>query len=98
MLAWTRQAMLGTHGLEGLLRQVLVPVEPAEQFTRSLKARLVVYRGREAPPVWVLVGALASALLLAAGMAGLVLRLSLVLVGVLAVSRRARRRPGGAGA
>jgi hypothetical protein len=92
MLAWTRQAALGTRSLEGLLQQVLVPVEPAEQFTRSLKARLVVYRGREAPPVWVLVGALASALLLAAGMAGLFLRLGLVLAGLLAVSRRARRR------
>ena len=81
--------------LEGMLRQVLVPVEPSPQFVKRLQGRLVHVRGSDDPNVWTLVVVGVGLMLVAAAWMGLALRLALALVGVLGLlgQRRTARAP-----
>lgn len=79
--------------LEGLLRGVLVPVEPSPQFVTRLRGRLVHVQGRDGPSVWMLAAVGVGLMLLAAAWMGLALRLVLAVVGIFGLlgNRRAAR-------
>ena len=61
--------------LESLLADVLVPVEPSPKFTKRLRARLVNYRGGRPFSGWTAIVVVASVILMAAGMIGMVIRI-----------------------
>jgi uncharacterized membrane protein len=94
MLAWAGQARLSARELEGWLRQALVPVEPSPAFARRLRARLVEVRGNGLPSVWSIIGVLAAVTLFTVGVFGLVLRLVLALMSLLALINRRRHGRG----
>ena len=66
--------------IESLLAEVLTPVEPNSQFVRSLRARLVTYRGRGALSPWMILAVLGTAILLAITSFGILLRLIIGLI------------------
>ncbi len=69
--------------LEDLLTQVLVPVEPDLRFVRTLKARLVTYRGSGMGPVWALAFGVGVATVVTVATLGLTLRVILALLGII---------------
>jgi hypothetical protein len=81
--------------LEGMLRQVLIPVEPSPQFVKRLQGRFVHVRGGSGPTVWTLVVVGVGIMLVAAAWMGLALRLVLALIGMLGLlgQRKAGRVP-----
>jgi hypothetical protein len=81
--------------LEGMLRQVLIPVEPSPQFVKRLQGRLVHVRGSGGPNLWTLVVVGVGLMLMAAAWMGFALRLILALIGVLGMlgQRRTARAP-----
>jgi len=82
--------------IERLLSDVLIPVEPNQEFLQKLQARLVTYRGRKPVNGWMLVAVLATAGLLAISTMGLILRVFVTLgglVGLIANRRRSSSRP-----
>jgi hypothetical protein len=83
---------------EGMLRRVMVPVEPSPQFVTRLRGRLVHVRGG-GPSAWTLVAVGVGLILVAATWMGLALRLALALVGIFGLlgnRRTTRRSPRGA--
>jgi hypothetical protein len=68
--------------LEGMLRRVLVPVEPSPQFVTRLHGRLVLVQGRGGADVWTLVVVGVGLVLLVAAWLGFALRLVLAFVGI----------------
>jgi len=81
--------------LEGMLRQVLIPVEPSPQFVKRLQGRLVHVRGGGGPTIWTLVVVGVGLMLVAAAWMGLALRLVLALIGMLGLlgQRKTSRVP-----
>ncbi len=77
--------------LEAWLAQVLVPVEPNPRFLRRLRARLVIYQGRGLFSGWMMVVVLATALLLAITMLGLLIRLLLGWLNLIGMIGRKKR-------
>ncbi len=94
----THQPSVSRKQLENLLAQVLVPVEPDLRFVRTLKARLVTYRGSRIGPIWALAFGVGVATVTTVAVLGLTLRVILALAGVIgSVSRQrgeAGARPG----
>jgi hydrogenase/urease accessory protein HupE len=85
--------------LEGMLRRVLVPVEPSPQFVTRLRGRLVHLRGGDGPSVWTLVAIGVGLILVIATWMGLALRMALALVGIFGLlgnRRTTRASPRGA--
>lgn len=80
--------------IEGLLKAVLVPIEPDVQFIRRLKARLVRYEGRGMSPVWAVAAGLAVATLLVLTSLGIALRLLLALLSIFGERGGGRRAEG----
>jgi hypothetical protein len=87
-------AKLGKRQLESWLEQALVPVEPSARFLKRLRARLVTYHGGRLFSGWMVIVVLASALLLALTLVGVLLRITLAGVALIAALVRRRRRPG----
>lgn len=86
-----RRPRFSLDQLEHLLGEALVPVEPSRDYSHSLRARLVTYRGQGLPSTWVVVAVLGTSVLLAAGALGFLLRILFSLFGVVTLlSRRWR--------
>jgi hypothetical protein len=87
--------MFSEEQLEGMLRQVLIPVEPSPQFVKRLQGRLVHVRGGGGTNVWTLVVIGVGLMLVAAAWMGLALRMILALIGMLGLlgQRKAGRLP-----
>jgi len=81
--------------LEGMLRRVMIPVEPNPQFVVRLRGRLVHVRGGNGPNLWTMVAIGVGLMLVAAAWMGLALRLILALAGVFGLlsQRRPARAP-----
>ena len=81
--------------LEGMLRRVIIPVEPNPQFVVRLRGRLVHVRGGNGPNLWTMVAIGVGLMLVAAAWMGLALRLILALAGVFGLlsQRRSARAP-----
>ena len=81
--------------LEGMLRRVLVPVEPSPQFVTRLRGRLVRVQGRDGPSAWTLALAGFGMILVIAAWTGLALRLVLAFIGIFGLlGKRSTRRTG----
>ena len=76
--------------LEGMLRRVMIPVEPNPQFVVRLRGRLVHVGGGDGPDLWTMVAVGVGLMLMAAAWMGLALRLILALAGVLGLLRQRR--------
>ena len=87
--------MFSEEQLEGMLRQVLIPVEPSPQFVKRLLGRLVHVRGGGGTTVWTLVVIGVGLMLVAAAWMGLALRMILALIGMIGLlgQRKAARLP-----
>jgi hypothetical protein len=87
--------MFSEEQLEGMLRQVLIPVEPSPQFVTRLQGRLVHVRGSDGPNVWALVVVGVGLMLMAAAWMSFALRLILALIGLFGLvgQRRTTRAP-----
>jgi hypothetical protein len=81
--------------IEGMLRRVMIPVEPNPHFVLRLRGRLVHVRGGSGPDVWTMVAIGVGLMLVAAAWMRLALRVFLALVGALGVlsQRRSARAP-----
>lgn len=79
--------------LEGLLEAALVPVEPDQQFTRRLRARLVRYEGEGMSPIWAVAAGLGIATLLVVASMGVALRLLLALLSLIGDRGNRSERP-----
>jgi len=80
--------------LEDLLAQVLVPVEPDLRFVRTLKARLVTYRGPGMGPIWGLAFGVGVATVVTVATLGLTLRVILALLGIIGSVSRGKQEAG----
>jgi hypothetical protein len=87
-------ASVSRQRLETLLAQVLVPVEPDLRFVRTLRARLVTYRGEGMGPIWMLAFGVGVATVVTVATLGLTLRVVLALLGVLGLLSRRRKETG----
>ena len=85
---------ISTKDLETWLSNAFIPIEPSEVFIKKLRARLVRYRGRQPFSAWMVVGAIAMALMLLLTWLGLALRVVLLIMSLLGFMDR-RRRGGG---
>jgi len=87
--------MFSEEQLEGMLRQVLIPVEPSPQFVKRLQGRLVHVGGGGGTTVWTLVVIGVGLMLVAAAWMGLALRMILALIGMIGLlgQRKAARLP-----
>lgn len=89
-------ASLSKNRMEELLSDIFVPVEPSVQFVRRLRARLVTYSGEGPFSGWMIVGVIATAILLAVTSVGLIIRILLAwvsLIGLLSSRRRMKSEP-----
>jgi len=77
--------------LEGMLRRVMIPVEPNPQFVVRLRGRLVHVRGGDGPTLWTMVAIGVGLMLVVAAWMGLALRLILALVGAIGLLSQRRR-------
>lgn len=82
---------LSTNDLETWLSKAFVPIEPSERFIKKLRAKLVRYHGKQPFSAWVIVGALAMALMLVLTWFGLLLRIFLLVVSLLGFMDRRKR-------
>ena len=74
---------ISRRDLEQRLTAALVPVEPNQDYLKTLQARLVTYRGRQPINGWVIFAVLATAAVLAISALGLVVRLLVSLAGMI---------------
>jgi len=81
--------------LEALLADVLVPVEPNPRFSKRLRARLVNYRGGRPFSGWTAIVVVASAILMAAGLIGMVVRIIVTWLQLLGLGGRRRQKAAG---
>lgn len=87
----TQTKAVSRKQIEALLAQVLVPVEPDLRFVRTLKARLVTYRGSGIGPIWGLAFGVGMATVVTVATLGLTLRVILALLGIIgSISRQQR--------
>lgn len=77
--------------IERMLGEILVPVSPSDTFLRRLRARLVVYRGRNPFNPWTFVVLLATMVLLLVAGFGLLLRVLVGWIGLLGLLDQRRR-------
>ena len=97
MLSVVRSSARAGRQLETWLEEALVPVEPSSRFTRSLRARLVSYRGDRFASIWMVLAVLGTSILLLVAISSFALRLAMaILAGVelLSRQRRGKRRIG----
>ncbi|MGD2057915.1 MAG: hypothetical protein PVF85_05325 [Anaerolineales bacterium] len=78
--------------IERMLGEILVPVSPSDTFLRRLRARLVVYRGKNPFNPWTFVVLLATMVLILVAGFGLLLRALIGWVGLLGLLDQRRRR------
>jgi hypothetical protein len=90
----TQREFVSRRQLEDLLSQVLVPVEPDIQFVRTLKARLVNYRGSGIGPIWGLAFGVGMATVITVATLGLTLRVILAILGILGSLSRQQTEAG----
>jgi hypothetical protein len=89
---WTvRSRITGGRQLETLLAEVLVPVEPSLGFTRSLRARLVSYRGDRLASTWMVLAVIGTSLLLLVSLSTFALRLAIAILGAIQLLSRRRQ-------
>jgi len=84
-------ASLSKNRMEELLSDIFVPVEPSVQFVRRLRARLVTYSGEGPFSGWMIVGVIATAILLAVTSVGLIIRILLAWVSLIGLLSHRRR-------
>lgn len=87
MLSSSSDGMTRTD-IESMLRQVLVPVDPDQEFVRRLRANLVRYHGSGIPTIWAVVAGLGIGLVVLVAVFSLVLRLFLGLLSALGLLER----------
>jgi hypothetical protein len=93
MLSVVRSSARSGKQLEAWLEEALVPVEPSSRFTRSLRARLVSYRGDRFASIWMVLAVLGTSILLLVAISSFALRLAMaILGGVELLSRQKRQR------
>lgn len=83
---------ISTKDLETWLSRAFIPIEPSELFIRKLRARLFKYHGKRPFSGWMVVGALAMALMLLLTWLGLALRVILLIVSLLGFIDRKKPR------
>ena len=84
-------ASLSKNRMEELLSDIFVPVEPSVQFVQRLRARLVTYSGEGPFSGWMIVGVIATAILLAVTSVGLIIRILLAWVSLIGLLSHRRR-------
>ena len=82
---------LPTKELETWLSKSFIPIEPREVFVRKLRARLFKVHGKQPFSGWMVIGALAMALMLLLTWFGLALRIILFIVSMLGLMDRRKR-------
>lgn len=82
---------LTTKDLENLLAEALVLVEPSAKFVKRLKAKLIRFHGNKPFSGWVILGALAMALMLLLTWLGMALRILLLIFSLIGVIDRKRK-------
>jgi hypothetical protein len=88
---------ISTNDLETWLSKAFIPIEPSEVFVRKLRARLIKFHGKQPFSGWMVVGALAMALMLLLTWLGFALRVILLIISLLGfMDRRKRGRSGSA--
>ncbi len=80
--------------LEAWLGQVMVPVEPAERFSRRLRGKLVELRGARPTRGWVMLLAGMAVFVAVAIWLGAAIRLILAALAILGFLASRRERPG----
>jgi hypothetical protein len=83
---------IGRNELEELLRSVLVPVEPSDDFIHRLKGRLIKFYGRKKFTPWTALGGVALILLWL--LTAIVFAMRILLVLFTLVGRIEERRKG----
>ncbi len=82
---------LSTKELELWLSRTFIPIEPSDVFVRKLRARLIKYHGKQPFSGWMVIGAIAMALMLLLTWFGLGLRMLLLLLSLIGVKDRRKR-------
>ncbi len=82
---------LPTKELETWLSKAFIPIEPREVFVRKLRARLIKVHGKQPFSGWMVIGALAMALMLLLTWFGLALRIILLIASMLGLMDRRKR-------
>lgn len=82
---------LSTKELELWLSRTFIPFEPRDVFVRKLRARLIKYHGKQPFSGWMVIGAVAMALMILLTWLGLGLRMVLLLLSLLGFKGRRKR-------
>jgi hypothetical protein len=82
---------LSRKQIESLLSEVLTPVEPSSHFVRSLKARLVTYRGSNPLSPWMVLAVIGTAIVLAVTSIGVLLRFLVGLISLFGLLNNRRQ-------
>jgi len=82
---------LSTNELESWLSRTFIPIEPSDVFVRKLRARLIKYHGKQPFSGWMIIGAVAMALMLLLTWFGIGLRMVLLLLSLLGFKDRRKR-------
>jgi len=82
---------LSTKEIELWLSRTFIPVEPSDAFVRKLRARLIKYHGKQPFSGWMVIGAVAMALMLLLTWLGIGLRMVLLVFSLLRFKDRRKR-------
>lgn len=82
---------LSAKELELWLSRTFIPVEPSDAFVRKLRARLIKYHGKQPFSGWMVIGAVAMALMLLLTWFGIGLRMVLLVLSLLGFKDRRKR-------
>lgn len=82
---------LSSKELELWLSRTFIPIEPSDAFVRKLRARLIKYHGKQPFSGWMVLGAVAMALMLLLTWFGIGLRMVLLLLSLLGLKDHRKR-------